>query len=100
MNSPVVAPLAALVIRSLARMLKRANRKAMEEMAQLYSVLGETFQGIKIVKAFTMERQERRRFHAISKTYFQKAMKIGWYDAWTRPMTEVLGLDMPSFGLD
>ena len=90
--SLVVAPLAALVIRSLALVLKRANRKAMEEMAQLYNVLGETFQGIKIVKAFTMERQERRRFHGISKTYFQKAMKIGWYDAWTRPMTEVLGI--------
>jgi ATP-binding cassette subfamily B protein/subfamily B ATP-binding cassette protein MsbA len=90
--SLVIAPLAALVIRSLALMLKRANRKAMEEMAQLYSVLGETFQGIKIVKAFTMERQERRRFHATSKTYFEKAMKIGWYDAWTRPMTEILGI--------
>ena len=90
--SLVVAPVAGLVIRSLAKMLKRANRKAMEEMAQLYTVLGETFQGIKIVKAFTMERQERRRFHAISKKYFEKSMKIGWYDAWTRPMTEVLGI--------
>ena len=90
--SLVVAPLAALAVRTLARTLKRANRKAMEEMAQLYSVLGETFQGIKIVKAFTMERQERRRFNAISKKYFEKAMRIGWYDAWTRPMTEVLGI--------
>jgi len=88
----VVAPLAVCTIRWLAKALKRANRKAMEEMAQLYSALGETLQGIKIVKAFTMERQERQRFQAISKKYFEKAMKIGWYDAWTRPITEVLGI--------
>ena len=44
-------------------MLKRANRRAMEEMAQLYNVLEETFRGIKIVKAFTNEPQERQRFH-------------------------------------
>jgi ATP-binding cassette subfamily B protein/subfamily B ATP-binding cassette protein MsbA len=90
--SLVVAPLAGLLIRWLAGILKRANRKAMEEMAQLYNVLGETFQGIKIVKAFTMERQERQRFHAISKKYFEKSMKIGWYDSWTRPITEILGI--------
>ena len=45
----------------------------MEEMAQLYDDLEETFRGIKIVKAFTMERQERRRFHANSKQYYKKA---------------------------
>lgn len=92
--SLIIAPAAGLLIRGLARMLKRANRKAMEEMAQLYSVLSETFHAIKIVKAFTMERYERRRFHGTSKEYFKKSMKIGWYDAWTRPITEVLGLSI------
>jgi len=90
--SLVVAPLAALVIRWLARMLKRANRRAMEEMAQLYNALGETFQGIKIVKAFTMERHERRRFRVTCKKYLQKAMQIAGYDALTRPAIEIMGL--------
>jgi ATP-binding cassette subfamily B protein/subfamily B ATP-binding cassette protein MsbA len=63
--SLVIAPPAVLSIRWLAKMLKRSNRKAMEEMAQIYNTLDETFRGIKIVKAFTMERQERRRFHHI-----------------------------------
>ena len=53
--SLVVAPLAGLAIRWLSKMLKRANRRAMEQMAQLYNVLEETFRGIKIVKAFTNE---------------------------------------------
>lgn len=90
--SLVVAPLAGLMINWLAKTLKRANRKAMEEMAQLYNTLEETFRGIKIVKAFTMERHERRRFHHNSKNYYRKAMKIARYDSLTRPVTEVMGV--------
>ena len=58
----IVAPVAGLSIRWLAKTLKRANRRAMEGMAQLYSTLEEVFRGIKVVKAFTMEPQERNRF--------------------------------------
>ncbi|HVA47500.1 MAG TPA: ABC transporter ATP-binding protein [Pirellulales bacterium] len=90
--SLVVAPLSALLIRWLAKTLKRANRKAMEEMSQIYNILEETFQGVKVVKAFTMERSERWRFHQVSKKYLKKAMRIARYDSLTRPVTEVMGM--------
>ena len=90
--SLVIAPPAMLIIRWLARMLKRANRRAMEEMVQIYNTLDETFRGIKIVKAFTMERHERRRFHNNSKKYYRKAMKIAGYDALSHPLTEIMGI--------
>jgi len=90
--SLVLAPLSVLLIRVLARTLKRANRRAMEEMSQIYNILEETFQGIKVVKAFTMERSERWRFHQVSKKYLKKAMRIARYDSLTRPMTEVMGM--------
>jgi len=90
--SLVIVPLAALAIRWLAKMLKRANRRAMEGMAQLYSTLEETFRAIKVVKAFTMEREERRRFHVDSKKYYKKSMRITRYDSLSHPMTEVLGM--------
>jgi subfamily B ATP-binding cassette protein MsbA len=90
--SLLIAPLAALLIRWLARMLKRANRRAMEEMAQIYNALEETFRGIRVVKAFTNERQERRRFHSRSKQYYRRSMRIAWYNALSRPMTEVMGI--------
>jgi hypothetical protein len=45
----------------LSRSLKRANRRAMEEMSQIYNALSETLSGIKVVKAFTMERYELTR---------------------------------------
>lgn len=90
--SLVVAPLSALLVRWLAKTLKRANRKAMEEMSQIYNILEETFQGIKVVKAFTMERSERWRFHQVNKKYLKKAMRIARYDSLTRPVTEVMGM--------
>ena len=88
----IVAPVAALAIRWLAKTLKRANRRAMEGMAQLYSTLEEVFRGVKVVKSFTMEPQERNRFHNNSKKYYQCSMRIARYDSLSHPLTEVLGM--------
>ena len=90
--SLILAPPAVLIVRRLAKALKKANRKLMEEMSDMYDILDETFQGIKVVKAFTMERHERRRFHQSNKEYYRKAMRIGRYDAIARPLIEVLGM--------
>jgi ATP-binding cassette subfamily B protein/subfamily B ATP-binding cassette protein MsbA len=88
----VIVPLAAFCIRWLAKTLKRTNRKAMEEMANIYTTLEETLRSIKIVKAFTNESQERRRFHENNKRYYEKSMRIARYDSLSHPMTEVLGI--------
>ncbi len=88
----IVVPVAALAIRWLSKTLKRANRRAMEGMAQLYRTLEEVLRGIKIVKSFTMEPQERNRFHNDSKKYYQCSMRIARYDSLSHPMTETLGI--------
>jgi subfamily B ATP-binding cassette protein MsbA len=88
----IISPLAAVIISRLAKSIKRANRRAMEEMAQVYNHLSDTFGGIIAVKAFTMERYERRRFHHMAKEYFHRAMRIATYTALTRPATELMGM--------
>ena len=88
------APVAWLLIRGLSKSLKKANRRAMEEVSQLYGALAETFSGVKVVKAFTMERLERRRFHEIGKELFHKSMRIAGYNALVRPTTELMGIFM------
>ncbi|MBN2578672.1 MAG: ABC transporter ATP-binding protein [Pirellulales bacterium] len=90
--SMVVAPVAAWLIRRLAQVLRRANRRGMEEMAGIYATLEETFGNVKIVKAFTNERQARRRFHHNSKNFLKKAMKIAGFDALIHPVTEATGV--------
>ncbi len=90
--SLILAPLAGFLIRSIARSIKRANRRAMEENAQLMGVLSEAFNGMQTVKAFTMEKYERNRFHKVSKACLRKSMKIALYSSLSKPATEVLGL--------
>jgi len=88
----IITPIAVFSIRWLAKMLKRANRRAMEEMALIYGTLEETFRSIKIVKAFTNERRERTRFHENNKRYYHKAMRIVRYNSLSHPLTEMLGI--------
>ena len=90
--SLIVAPLAGFLVALLAKTLKRANRKALEEMSSLYGILVESFSGIKVVKAFTMERYERNRFHQTSKKCYRKAMRIALFDGLINPVTELMGI--------
>jgi ATP-binding cassette subfamily B protein/subfamily B ATP-binding cassette protein MsbA len=90
--SLVASPLAVLLMNWLSRSIRRANRRAMEEMSQVYGHLTESLNGIEAVKAYTMERHERQRFHQLSKQYMQKALRIVKYGALTRPCTEMIGI--------
>lgn len=86
------APIAAYAVHWMAKSLKRANRKALQELSSLYEHLEETFSGIKVIKAFTMESRERSRFHQASKQYYQRSMKIAFYDSLVSPVTETMGV--------
>ncbi len=90
----ISAPLAAYGIHWLAKALKRANRRALEELSSVYDHLEETFGGIKVIKAFTMESHERSRFHQVSKQYYRRSMKIAIYDSLVSPLTETVGIGM------
>lgn len=97
--SMLVVPPAGWAIWRLGKLLKRANRRAMEEMAQLYSTLEETLRSLRVVKAFTMEPYERRRFNETNRRYLAKGMKIARYDALTHPVTEILGITIISLAM-
>jgi ATP-binding cassette subfamily B protein/subfamily B ATP-binding cassette protein MsbA len=97
--SLLVAPPSIFLMRRLAQSIKRANRRAMEEMALLYQRVSETFSGIQTVRAFTMEQQERNRFHQSAKELYYKAMKIVFYNSLTKPISELLGIGVISLSL-
>ena len=97
--SLLVSPPAIILMYLLAQSIKRANRRAMEEMSQIYNTLTETFSGIQTVKAYTMESYERNRFHQSAKDFYHKAMKIIFYNSLTKPVTELLGIGVISLAL-
>jgi ATP-binding cassette subfamily B protein/subfamily B ATP-binding cassette protein MsbA len=97
--SLLLTPLVGLLIRKLAASIKRANRRVLEEITQLYGVLTETFHGIQTVQAYTLEQRERQRFRQVSKKCLRKSMRIALYNSLTKPVTEVLGIGMISLAL-
>ncbi len=88
----VVTPATLYLINRLAKSIKRANRRAMDDMAGVYGHLSESFNGIHVVKAFTREPFERLRMHQLSKEYLRKSMKIAVYTSLTKPCTEIMGI--------
>lgn len=90
----IVVPPAAYLIRVLAKSLKRANRRAMEELSGIYETLTETLAGMKLIKAFTMEKTERDRFESSARGYYRRQMRIATYNSMVSPITETLGIAM------
>ncbi len=95
----VIAPLAAITVAWLAKALKRAHRSALSELSGIYETLGETFAGMKLIKAFTMEPYEQRRFADSSQKYYRQSMKIARYDSLTSPVTETMGITMTALAI-
>jgi len=95
----LVVPVAVVVMTVASKKMKRASRRMLERMGSLYKILQETFQGLRIVKAFTMEPYERRRFHDAAKDYATRSIKVTRIDALTGPLVELTGMIAVSIAL-
>ena len=88
----IIIPLALFALTKVSRMMKRATRRLLDGMSQIYKILHETFIGIRVVKAFTMESYERRRFSRATRDYYHKAMRVVNIDALAGPIVELMGM--------
>lgn len=88
----ILVPIAALVLLRVGRVMRQATRRVLERMSKIYKILQESFQCIRVVKAFTMEAHERRRFRAATRDYRQRAQMVVNLEALTDPVIEVLGV--------
>ena len=95
----VVVPFSAATTYRAGKIMKRAVRKSLESMSNIYKILQESFQGIKVVKAFTMERRERRRFYLETKGLYRKSVRVATIDALSDPVLEMLSLSTVSIAL-
>lgn len=87
----VLVPISGFILFKVGRLMKRATRRQLERMSSIYKILQETFQAIRLVKAFTMEPYERRRFRMATKDYYHKSMLTTRIDAMSGPVIELLG---------
>ena len=88
----VAGPPAFLLIRAFSRRMRKASRRALESFSEMLGVLEETLTGIRVVKAYTMEAAERRRFLRVNRRLFRQQRRMVRIDAATAPAVEALGI--------
>jgi ATP-binding cassette, subfamily B, bacterial MsbA len=87
----VVMPIVAMITHNLSRAIRRASKRVMDEMSQMYGMLNEAFAGIRLVKASNTQAMERARFGRGLKTYYRRSMKMAIYNTAARGASEFLG---------
>jgi ABC-type multidrug transport system fused ATPase/permease subunit len=85
-------PPATLIIGKFGQKVRRSSVLTQEKMGNLTSVLQETISGIRVVKAFVMEKFEIKKFTDATKDYFTTMVKLTRIGSLGPPLTEILGV--------
>jgi ATP-binding cassette subfamily B protein/subfamily B ATP-binding cassette protein MsbA len=88
----ILVPIALFVLTKVGRLMKRATHRLLERMSSIYKILQESFKNIRVVKAFSMEPYERRRFCSATKDYYHRSMMVVNLNAIASPIVELLGV--------
>ena len=87
----IVLPALAVVAAVIGKQVKGAMRNVLAVRSRLTQQLQETFRGIRIVKAFVMERAESGRFRALNDRLYRQRRRIYAGTAAVSPLLELLG---------
>ena len=90
--SIVVIPLSVYPMVRFGARLRRLATTGQERTADMSTALQETLTGIRIVKGFTREATEDRRFARVNEAYFHTWMKSTQVSAITSPVLETVGI--------
>ncbi len=88
----IVIPVSGVLIYYIGQSLKRKSRRVQEKIAALTSVLQETINGIKVVKAFSMEPYEVRKFRQKAWDHYKTVLRRVRLDRLSSPLSETLGV--------
>jgi subfamily B ATP-binding cassette protein MsbA len=84
-------PPAIIIIGKFGQKVRRSSALTQEKMGNMTSVLQETISGIRVVKAFVMEKFEIKKFTDTSRDYFKTMVKLTRIGSLGPPLTEILG---------
>ena len=89
--SMVVAPLSVLPIQRLAKRMRGVARRTQEEMGGLNTSLSQTFQGIRVIKAFGLEGFEQARVQGLVTSLKTLAIGATRIEAAAQPIIDAFG---------
>ncbi len=84
----IVAPVMVYPVVHFGRRLRGTTHRSQERMADMATLLEETIRGVRIVKAFTMERFEIGRFHLATKRHLSSNLKAQKIQALSSPVMD------------
>ncbi len=87
----IVAPLLVWPVIHFGLRLRRTTHRSQERMADMATILEETIRGVRIVKAFTMEKFEIGRFREATRRHLASTLKAQKIAAMTSPVMEMIG---------
>ena len=86
----VVFPTSILPILSLSKKIRRFTQKRLVQLGTLTTLMQESIQGNRIVKAFSMEKYEQERFQGENQRLFKVSIRASRIRAVTAPAMELL----------
>lgn len=87
----VITPLAVIPLAAFSRQLKKKGMQNQIRMSEIYNLLHESITGNKIVRAFTMEKFEIKKFFQATLNYFKISLKLAWIGSISSPFMEFMG---------
>jgi len=93
----VLMPVSLTVIIRIGKKLRQLSYRQQEQMAHLTSTLQETVYGIRVIKAFAMEKFENNKFVAQSQALFKQVFRINYTMKASSPLTEQLSMVVALF---
>ncbi|QOJ27376.1 MAG: ATP-binding cassette domain-containing protein [Ignavibacteriales bacterium] len=88
----IILPFTMGIIAAIGLKLRKQSNKIQQKVADLTSLIQETITGVKIVKAFTMEKYEKEKFGSEAQKFFRLMLKITRTRNLSSPITEVLSM--------
>jgi len=89
-------PLLGIIIHKFSKRMRRASRRALESWSGMLAVINETLIGARVVKAYSAEGYERRRFARVNKQLLKEQIRMNHYNALSRPTIETLAIVLTS----
>jgi subfamily B ATP-binding cassette protein MsbA len=89
--SVAIFPLVAFPIIFFGKRVRKLSRRMMERSADIVSYLQESFIGMRIIKAFAVEKREVDRFKVINNSVFKYHIKSVRITEVQRPVIEIMG---------
>jgi ABC-type multidrug transport system fused ATPase/permease subunit len=87
-------PILGIIIRKFSKRMRKASRRALENWSSMLAVINETLVGARVVKAYSAEGYERRRFARVNRALLKEQIRLNHYASLSRPTIEFLSVSL------